>query len=138
MKNIIKFNLDLKIYPLEVIYQTCYVFLDKVYIFLDISSPQKVSVVLRGKKGIFQKQLENLKGEFYNELLNSCLRAEISKQNKKIREVIIGRALFSAIGGKAEKAKNKPDFEKDELGIAVPWEEKNKKKAKKTKNKKRK
>ncbi len=122
-----KITLNLKVYPLEAIYQACYVFLDRAYIFLDSLSSKKVLVSLKGKEKLSQKQLESLKGEFLNELLNSSLRLEVAKRNRKIREAIIGQALMSALGGEGAS------FQEDPLGIAVPWEEKygeNKKKKK--------
>ncbi len=112
-----KITLNLKVYPLEAIYQACYVFLDRAYIFLDSLSSKKVLVSLKGKEKLSQKQLESLKGEFLNELLNCSLRLEIAKRNRKIREAIIGQALMSA-------TKEEASFQEDPLGIAVPWEEK--------------
>ncbi|MDD4996427.1 MAG: His-Xaa-Ser system protein HxsD [Patescibacteria group bacterium] len=113
-----KLILDSKIYPLEAIYQTCNIFLDRAYIFLDSKSSGKIEVFLKSKEKISEKQLSSLRGEFLNELLNSALRLEIAKRNKNIREAIIGQALLSASNDE------KSNFQDDPLGIAVPWEEK--------------
>ncbi len=121
----VKFVLDLGAYPLKAIYQACYVFLDRAYIFIDSPSSRTVQVFLKGKKRLSQKQFKNLRGEFLNELLNSALRLEIAKRNRKIREAIIGQALISALGEGVS-------FKDDPLGIAVPWEEKYGKKEKKS------
>ncbi len=131
--NEIKFILDIKDYPIEAIYGASYVFLDKAYLFLDNKSSKKIQVSLKGKKKLTKKQLETLKGEFLNELLNYAFRINLTKHNKKIREFIISQALFSAVGEEGTVEEDQLEYQDDPLGIAVPWEEKYKKKLKKTK-----
>lgn len=136
--NNIKLLIDVKVYPLEAIYGTSYVFIDRAYLFLDSCSSKKIEVSLKGKKKLTKKQLEGLAGEFLNELLNHTLRINLAKYNRKIREYIVSQALFSAVGGEeiAEKSISKEPteekfkYEEDPLGIAVPWEEKYGKKSK--------
>jgi His-Xaa-Ser system protein HxsD len=139
-KNQITFWLNTKTYPLEAIYSTAYVFLDRAYIYLDGDPKKEIQVSLKGKNKLTKKELENLAGEFQNELLNYLLRVEIGKRTKKIREFIVGTALVSSLPkfpffdeasyletyGEEEK-----DWQNDPLGIAIPWEEKYKKKKKK-------
>jgi len=132
-ENILKFNLSTDLYPLEAIYQTCYTFLDRAYIYLDSPSAKKVLVSLRGKKKISPEKFKALRGEFMNELLNSALRLEVSKRNRRIRELIVGRALVSAV-----RPLKKISFKEDSLGIGKTWEEKYGKKAKNKKRKKKK
>ena len=131
--NSIFITLNPNIYPLESILNTCYVFIDSFYIFLDSGSKGNIKVYIKGKKVISKKQLELLKGKFNNELLYNALRYKISKNNKKIREYIIGRALYSAVVDSTDLAmdKEKFDCQEDPLGIAIPWEEKYGKKEKK-------
>lgn len=131
-ENTLNFNLNVNVYPLEAIYQTSYVFLDRAYIYLDSPSSKRISVLLKGKKKISSQQLKALKGEFINELLNSSLRLEVSKRSRKIRELIVGRALVSAVQPPKEAS-----FKKDTLAIATPWEEKYGKKAKRAKKTKK-
>jgi len=121
--NTLKFVFNLKNYPLESLYGAAYVFLDKAYVFLDNQAKDKIEVSLKGKKKLSKKQLEELKGEFLNELLNYTLRIKLAKSNKKLREFIIGQALISAYGldNSQEEELSQED---DPLGIAVPWEEK--------------
>ena len=96
MNNVVKMVLNSRIYNLEAILNACYTFIDRTYIFLDSDSKGERTVIsLKGKKRLSQKMLKRLKGEFMNELLHSALRCKISKNNKKIREYIIGRALYS-------------------------------------------
>jgi His-Xaa-Ser system protein HxsD len=130
--NTVKLLIDPKIYPPEAIYGAGYVFIDQAYLFLTSRSSGKIEVSLKGKKKLSKKQLESLAGEFSNELLNYTLRINLAKYNKKIREYVVSRALFSAV--ETEKInQEKPRrfvYEKDPLGIAIPWEEKYGKKKK--------
>jgi His-Xaa-Ser system protein HxsD len=125
-----KFRLDSKIYPTEAILNACYAFIDRAYIFLDSNSKaEDIIVSFKGKGRPSGKHLDMLRGEFMNELLHCALRCRISKENKKIREYIIGRALYSASPSLKEEillgsSSKEPDYKNDSLGIAVPWEEK--------------
>lgn len=122
------FKLNSKIYPLEAILNACYAFIDRAYIFLDNDSKTKnINVSFKGKHKLSEKNLKSLQGEFMNELLHSSLRYNINKNNKKIREYIINRALYSALPYEDEKFEI---YNEDPLGIATPWEEKYGKKKK--------
>jgi len=125
-----KIQINSKIYPLEAILNASYAFIDRTYIFLDDDSRKnEITVSLKGKQRLSTKKLNNLRGEFMNELLHCALRCKISKNNKKIREYIVGRALYSALPLSMEETILEDDSEKlsyqeDPLGIAIPWEEK--------------
>ena len=125
-------NLNSKIYPQEAILNACYTFIDRAYIFLDsVPKRKSIRVSLKPKNKLPEKQLEALKDEFMNELLNCALRYQISKNNRKIREYIIGRALYSALPvSELTPSQEKLDYLEDPLGIAIPWEEKYGKKKK--------
>ncbi len=122
-----KFKLNLKIYPLEAILNACYMFIDKVYIHLDTDSEGKyVKVEFKSKAKGSKKQLSHLREKFMNELLHSTLRYKINKNNKKIREYIVGKALYSALIPAAIPTFTEEalDYRQDPLGISIPWEEK--------------
>lgn len=130
-KNTIILNLNPKIYPLEAIYGTAYTFLDQAYIFLDGDPKREIIVYLKSKKNIGKNKLKELEGEFHNELLNYLLRMKIAKSNKKVRDFIVGTALVSALPlPEFKKESNTKSYLEDPLGIAIPWEEKFKKKRK--------
>ncbi len=126
----LKFKPNTKIYPLEAILSTAYLFVDQAYIFLQTKG-DNIEVSLKGKKKMSLKQLESIKGEFYNELLNCALRLKIAKRNKDIRQYIVQRALFSSVSDSVDSVDLAPnldaDYKDDPLGIAVPWEEQEKK-----------
>lgn len=132
----LKFKIHSSVYPLEAILNTAYNFLDRAYIFLDNDVGRNlITVSIKGKKKFSQKKLEKLHDEFMNELLHSALRCQISKNNKKIREYIIGRALYSALPtSDLASSDEKLDYQEDPLGIAIPWEEKYGKKKNAKKN----
>lgn len=132
----LRFTINLTCYSLEAVYKAAYIFVDRAYIFLDSRSSKKVTVFLKGKKKLSSKKLEDLKGEFLNELLNCTLRVRVAARNKKIREMMVGQALISALGD--QSGVQDESWQDDPLGIAIPWEEKyaedSKKKQKKQSN----
>ena len=136
-KNQVIFYLSVKIYPLEAIYGAAYVFLDRAYLFLDSCSEKKIAVFLKGKNKLSRKQLEALKGDFLNELLNYAFRIKLSRDSRKLREFIVGQALVSAYGDDEVVQENEIGYKDDPLGIAVSWEDKYGAKLKKTEKEKK-
>jgi His-Xaa-Ser system protein HxsD len=146
-ENQIVFWLNSKTYPLEAVYSAAYVFLDQVYVYLDGDPKKEIIVSLKGKKKLNKKQIQALRGEFCNELLNYVLRVEMAKRNQKVRDFIVGTALVSATpteilnqsSGSTVPEGEISDWQDDPLDIVVPWEEKygkNKKTKKRNKKKK--
>jgi len=144
-----------QLYPLEAIYNACYMFLDKAYIFLDGDSKKKINIRLKLKPSS-DKQYKNnqeLKEEFLNELLNAGLRYQISSNNRELREHIVSSALMGALQksdiydklenavelaeAKEQEEDSKEGKFEDPLGIATPWEEKFKAEKKKSKKRKK-
>lgn len=135
-------RLEVGLYPIEVLYGAAYVFIDRCYVLLDREGvtdggPGKGGshfvVRLRGKTAMTADQLQALAGEFGNELLSQALRRKVVKQNQKVIEEITTQAIAGAAGGTLPtdflaSADDGMDFLDDPLGIAVPWEEKFKKK----------
>jgi His-Xaa-Ser system protein HxsD len=113
-----------RIYSLRVIYSGAYLFLNKAYIFLDEGSKGEILVKIQAKRGGNSKRLA---GEFKNSLLNAALRYQIAKENKKIRELIVGSALINVSEEPEEQTEECGCRGKklyDPHGIAVTWEEK--------------
>jgi len=126
MKNKISISLDPAIYPLEAIYGAAYVFIGRAYLFLERNADKDIVVNIKGKQNLTEDQMQALKGEFLNELLNCALRNTISKRNQKIREEIVTTALTTSFCNprKKEPAPDKKIWKEDTLGIALPWEKK--------------
>jgi His-Xaa-Ser system protein HxsD len=128
-KEELEFKINTKIYSLKAIYQTAYLFLDKVYLLLDGDPKKEVIVVMKLKPEIKQ-DLKILAGEFHNELFNQLLREKILETNAKIREYIVSKALYNAVPSEVDellKEVEEEDWQEDPLGIAKPWEETKKK-----------
>ncbi len=97
--NAITFEVSSKIYAKEIVYKACYVFIDKLYIFLaPTEKKDAITVTLKGKVTLTKKGLEKLEGEFTNELLNCLVRENVSKRNQKVLEQIVGGAMGAALG----------------------------------------
>jgi His-Xaa-Ser system protein HxsD len=132
--NMITFEVNRKIYPMEMIFGAGFIFIDRCYVYIDRNGNDKIKVTLKGKTELNESQLEALSGEFNNELLNQALRKKIGQSNRRIREYIVSRALFSAepVDDEEEEFEEAPeselgleeDFLDDPLQIAVPWDEK--------------
>jgi len=127
-KNLARIQVDEKLFPREVVVSAAYMFLDRCYVRLEQAPRRQVLVQIKGKKKLSKNQLANLAEEFENELLHQLIRRQVAERTEGLREVIVGRALFSAEPAEAEAAEDEPqedmDYLDDPLGIAVPWEEK--------------
>ncbi len=125
-------SLDKGLYPLEVIYGASYIFIDRAYVLLG-KVDDSIIVEIATKDGQDDAALRALAGEFSNELLSQALRRRITKENQNILETIVSQALAGATGAMVPSAfeddedDDDLDFLDDPLGIAVPWEERFKK-----------
>ena len=134
----------------DIIVNACYAFLDRAFIVLDKEGEYLV-IYLKPK---FNEDLENIAFEFYSQVISEYSISKISKENEKIREMIIEQALsnyveeeqlemeeeayrqqeeireevdkaMTAFRSGEESVENVEDlFVEDPLGIAKPWEEK--------------
>jgi radical SAM pair-associated protein len=91
----IVFSINTEIYPLDVIMKTAYNYTDGFYIFFDYEKDGFIEVKLKHKEDCDVPKLEAVVGEFYNELLNQKIRLDIQKSTSNIRQLILGRALYT-------------------------------------------
>lgn len=91
----IVFTINTLIYPLAVIMKTAYNYTDNFYIFLDYINDGIIEVQIKSKECIDIAELESLVGDFYNELLNQNIRLDIQKNTSNLRQLILGRALYT-------------------------------------------
>lgn len=116
-----------KVYSLEVIYSTAYIYLDRCYVLLDKPDKEHVSVRLKARPDCTAEEFAAIVGEFENELLNQAFRRKVSRRTESLRDAIVHRALFSALPESLDLGLDDDDdgdYLEDPLGIAVPWEEK--------------
>ncbi|RJP28235.1 MAG: His-Xaa-Ser system protein HxsD [Candidatus Omnitrophota bacterium] len=126
-----EFELNTEIYPKDVIMETCFRYLDRVFVYLDKGSNGTIKVYIQPKNTA--NRLTHIKEEFLNDLIYTRVRYQIHNNNKNITEFIIKRALYSATLSEEERLKVLENYIKndsigksfdDPEGIAVPWEEK--------------
>lgn len=131
--NTVQFTVSRKTYPLEVVFGACRNFIEKCYVFLDQPEKGSIQVSLKGKDELTAEGLENLAGEFNDELLNQSLRKKTNQQDNKIRGDVVSHAQCSAEPRQEEAAgvedvdealELEDAFQDDPLQIAVPWDEK--------------
>ena len=130
----IKIILDVDIYPIIVIEKTISNFLDIAFAKIEKENNKIiVKLVLNSEQNI-----NNIVGKFYNELLEESLRYNIARETKDLRELIVGRALYSTcievdnveneketIKVENESFSNTEEKDYDIEEIAVNWFEKN-------------
>ena len=86
---------DTKIYSLEALFRTCYVFTDRCYLFLEPSNdPQIIAVRFASKSS--DGALSITTAEFSNELVNQRVRLDIANETRSIRELIVAQAFAEA------------------------------------------
>lgn len=128
----ITFSVNLEIYPLEIIYSTAYLFLDKVYFYMDKEQEDKIKIELTKKNG--SDNLEEIKNEFMNEMMNQAFRLENDEKTKDFKEILIKRVLDFNENTDQDNIDEEmlekilddedDDWLDDPEGIAIPWEEK--------------
>lgn len=127
----VSLEFDEGLYPRDAIYGAAYIFLDRCYVHLDRPSGGRVSVALRLKAST-SASLDDLAGEFENELLGQSWRRVILEENRAIIERVSARAAAGSAGPPGLDDLLNVDatgeaFD-DPLGIAMSWEDKYKKK----------
>jgi His-Xaa-Ser system protein HxsD len=123
---------DESLYPRDALYGAAYIFIDRCYVHLDRPTGGRVSVALRLKASSASASLDDLAGEFENELLGQSWRRQIIEENRVLIERISARATAGSAGPPGlddllSLDTGSSTFE-DPLGIAMSWEDKYKKK----------
>ena len=120
-----------KIYPVDVVLSSAYVFTDSCYVLVDGDPNEEIIVELRPKDK--KEDIEKIGRNFNNELVNYANYAVQAIKNENLREAILNRVLLTNSFERTEEAieednylekEEKPwDFD-DPEEIAVPWDEK--------------
>lgn len=88
-------SIDTSVYPREAVFRTCYAFTDRYYIWLKRVAEGHVISVNFARKNL-SSNIQELKGEFANALIDFTLRDNIERQTRNIRTTIISAALAEA------------------------------------------
>lgn len=130
---------DEGLYPKDAVYGAAYIFIDRCYVHLDRPRPGRISARLKLKEGV-KRSLDDLAGEFENELLGQAWRRQIIDENRQLIEQVTTQALAGAAGPPGLDDLMSMDIDddtafEDPLGIAMSWEDKYKKKGKSAESK---
>jgi His-Xaa-Ser system protein HxsD len=79
------------LYGRDALFQTCYKFTDRCYLFLRQTAPDVVEIEFRARTD--STDLGRITGEFANELIDQRLRADIARETRVIREAIVTQAF---------------------------------------------
>ncbi len=125
-------ELDESLYPKDAVYGAAYIFIDRCYVWLDRPKEGRLSVRLRLKPDV-KPSLDDLAGEFENELLGQAWRRLIIEENRRLIEQVSTQAMAGAAGPPGLDDLLGMDIDEDTafedpLGIAMSWEDKYKKK----------
>lgn len=118
-------KVDDRLFCSEAILKTSYLFIDRYYIYTTYTDDHEISISIEPKNG---NVLTNVDKDFSNELIAQMVRYNLSISNKSMKELILGRALFSTCIDTAE-----PECQNDDTplmdysldDIAVDWFELN-------------
>lgn len=124
----VAFDVDESIYSLEVVYGACYLFIDRCFVYLSRPKAGVVTVRLTSRGAASTAELDELAGEFANELLSQSTRLQLARSTARIREYYTAAALRMATSTPSID-ELLAELESEELGddpleIMVPWEEK--------------
>lgn len=109
------------IYPLVSVKKALANFMEEIYIKIN-SNKDEIVVQIVPKEN--KEKLEKIIGEFYNELLRESLRYNIATETKNLRELIVGRALYTTCIDLEENQEENNYTEEEEYSldeIAVNW-----------------
>ena len=124
-ENLIELYLDERIYNLVVIRKALFNYIEDCYYMLDHFDENiiLVKIYLKDQNTNIDEYIKKL----YNELFNESLRYDIMMQTKNIRELILGRALYTTC---IDTDENTVDYDNNDKNhdineIAVNWFDKN-------------
>jgi len=98
----IELRINSKVYSLEQVYSTAYVYLDKYYFLFDGDKDQEI--ILKIKPKTEGADLQKFAQDFLNELISISNYFNQFEKNKDIINAVLQRALFSASPKLVEQA----------------------------------
>ncbi len=113
--------LDTSIYAQDIIFKAAYNLLDIGYFFFHYDADKRLVLSISLKDGV-ETDIEEIFGRYSNQLLDTYLRDRLEKDNQKIRETIIHKALTGPLdqehfvsydSDQNENAHNSINFDRD-------------------------
>jgi His-Xaa-Ser system protein HxsD len=124
----ISFEVDESVYPLEAVYGACYLFLERCFVYLSRPRAGAIDVRITARESVSPAQLDDLAGEFANELLSQVSRQRLAESTARLREYYTAAAVRAAASAPAVDdllaELESDDLLEDPLEIMVPWEDK--------------
>lgn len=123
------FLIDERIFPREVLFKAAYLFTSEYYIHMSYQEEYRIQIVVEAKPGVV---IDDIDKKFCNELLAQMVRYQVSNENKTLRELVVGRALYSSyidfsenfvIVERNESQRENQNYSLED--IAVDWFEEN-------------
>lgn len=93
MKKKCSFLIDDRVFCKAAVLKTAYLFTGEYYVYMSYQGEHSIQVVVEAKSGI---SIDEVDKKFGNELLTQMVRLQVSTENKTVRELVIGRALYSS------------------------------------------
>lgn len=125
MNHTYNFEIDTNFYPLDAVYSVAYILLDRYYLKLRNGGKNTVVMAITTEQKLSKSETDDLMRQIEQELINQTLRLKVARENQKLREYILGKALLGAQFGVIEQegraSSEASDYLDDPLGIAVPW-----------------
>lgn len=98
-KKICVLEVDDRLFCGEAVLKTSYLFIDKFFVVPSYKGDHIISISIEAKDG---NSLDGIDKAFGNELIAQMVRYNLSKSNKAMKELILGRALYSTCLDEAE------------------------------------
>ena len=86
-------RVDISVYSEAALFRACYLYTDRCYLFLS-ATQDRITVEFRRKTA--DADLQEIAGDFGNELINQRLRADLARETAPIRELIVAQAFAEA------------------------------------------
>src|SRR5437868_2532293 len=85
-------ELDSTVYRLEAIKKAAYKFGDRCFVQIDTDANRRVVITLTAKR-VLMDDVEQLAGEFRNEVLDQELREIVAKETEAVRNLLLAQAF---------------------------------------------
>ncbi len=109
-------KVDSTVYSKPCLFRTCYKFTDRCYIFLSRDEDNQKTIITVLSPKAESVDLNQLSGEFFNELLDQQVRNSLSEETGELRNLIVAQAF--AEGNLLDESRDEGDYEADPLGIS--------------------
>lgn len=109
-------KVDSTVYSKPCLFRTCYKFTDRCYVFLSRDEDNQKTIITVLSPKAESVDLNQLSGEFFNELLDQQVRDSLSKETGELRNLIVAQAF--AEGNLLDESRDEGDYEADPLGIS--------------------